>query len=661
MLSPHQNIASNDSNQLLRITRAAACLLLAVGLAACGGGGGGGTTTPVDPPPVIPAILKGTVQSGSVAVAGSKVVVYLAGATAGEAPKQVAQTTTDSTGNFSFTSFSPAPVAGQLVYVVAIGGNAGGGTNSAAALMAVPGLSGSATYSTNLVINELSTVAVTAQLQSFLTEGNCASISGSTLTSGSCPLIAGAALLETKAAGLTNLINPATATLSTFLTTAADGNALNTTARKLNFLSNVLASCVRSVGGVASDGSACGRLFSAARSSNNTISAAWHLANDFVANTSVATIFGFTGLPPAFSPTLLTAPANWSVGGIQFLLSANSRDGTVSVFAVTPSNGQLSEVAASPFEAGVQASSVAITASGRFAYVANSGDNTLSAYTIDPGTGTLTEISGSPYATGKNPSAVSISTNDRFVYVTNADSNTLSAYSFDTTNGTLTALAGSPFAAGASPQALALSPNGKLAYVGNVVSTAASNEISAYSLDSNSGAISTASGSPFARGLNPIAIAVAPNGKFAFAVNYSTVNGSVSDSISAYTVDQLTGALTEVAGSPFETGVTPSALAIAPSSKFVYVANFQDSTVTVFSIDATTGVLTELTTSPFDTGTDTLPQAIAISPSGSFLYVASLDGTISAYNVDVNTGALTVMSGGPFAAGDGASALAIGP
>ena len=661
MLSTTQVISSRTSSQLLRLTRATAGFLLSVGLAACGGGGGGGTSTPVDPTPVPQAILKGTVQSGNVAVVGSKVVVYLAGAAVGEAPKQVAQTTTDSTGNFSFTAFSPAPTAGQLVYVAAFGGNAGGGANSAATFMAIPGLSGSTTYSTAIVVNELSTVAVTAQLQSFLTEGSCASISGSTLTSGSCPLIAGSALLGVKVAGLVNLINSGTATPSSFLANATDGSALNTTARKLNFLANVLASCVRSAGGVAADGSACGKLFTAARSANNTTSAAWHLANDFVANTSVAPIFGLTGLPSAYSPTLLTAPANWSVGGIQFLLSANSRDGTVSVFAVTPSNGQLSEVAASPFDAGVQASSVAITASGRFAYVANSGEDTLSAYSIDPGTGTLTPVSGSPYATGKNPSAVSISTNDRFVYVTNADSNTLSAYSVDATSGTLSAVSGSPFAAGASPQAIALSPSGKLAYVGNVVYSAATNQISAYALDSNSGAISAAPGSPFAKGPNPVAIAVAPNGKFAFAVNYSTVNGSITDSVSAYTIDPLTGALTEVAGSPFETGVTPTALAIAPSSKFVYVANFHDSSVTVFSIDGSTGVLTELATSPFDTGTGTLPQAIAISPSGSFLYVASLDGTISAYNVDVNTGALTVMSGGPFAAGDGASALAIGP
>jgi 6-phosphogluconolactonase (cycloisomerase 2 family) len=54
----------------------------------------------------------------------------------------------------------------------------------------------------------------------------------------------------------------------------------------------------------------------------------------------------------------------------------------------------------------------------------------------------------------------------------------------------------------------------------------------------------------------PINLVVDPSGQFVYAANYN------SGDISAYTVDAATGALTAVAGSPFGAGGNPHSIAI---------------------------------------------------------------------------------------------------
>ena len=70
-----------------------------------------------------------------------------------------------------------------------------------------------------------------------------------------------------------------------------------------------------------------------------------------------------------------------------------------------------------------------------------------------------------------------------------------------------------------------------------------------------------------------LAIAVglfaAPFSRAQFA--YVASNGS--DSVSGYTIDPNTGALTAIADSPFPAGAGPASVAVDPSGKFAYVTN----------------------------------------------------------------------------------------
>ena len=73
--------------------------------------------------------------------------------------------------------------------------------------------------------------------------------------------------------------------------------------------------------------------------------------------------------------------------------------------------------------------------------------------------------------------------------------------------------------------------------------------VSAYSISSN-GALTRVPGSPFSAGVGPISVAVDPTSKFAYVANFG------SNSVSAYGIGP-NGALTPIPGSPFAAGVSP--------------------------------------------------------------------------------------------------------
>jgi 6-phosphogluconolactonase (cycloisomerase 2 family) len=256
----------------------------------------------------------------------------------------------------------------------------------------------------------------------------------------------------------------------------------------------------------------------------------------------------------------------------------------------------------------------------QFAYVANSGDNSVSEYTIDSN-GALTPIPGSPFQLGVSeltPFSVAVDPSVKFVYVANLSSGNVSGFKIEST-GALTEITGPP----ASP--FSVSPLGS----------------------------------------GPISVAVDPSGKFAYVAN------NFSNNVSGFTIDSTTGALTAIIGppaSPFTVpgrgGPQPRSMAVDPSGKFVYVAIQNKNNVSGFTIAPGTGALTAFTGSPPTTGL--FPHSVAVDPSGKFAYVANQSGgaigTVSGYTIDSTTGALTEITGppaSPFTAGTGPESVAV--
>jgi 6-phosphogluconolactonase (cycloisomerase 2 family) len=99
-------------------------------------------------------------------------------------------------------------------------------------------------------------------------------------------------------------------------------------------------------------------------------------------------------------------------------------------------------------------------------------------------------------------------------------------------------------------------------------------------------------------------VTVDPSGRFA----YVTIGGP--DGVAAYTIDQGSGALTAVAGSPFAAGTGPEHVAADPAGNFLYVSNAGSDNVSGYAINQTSGALTTVPHSPFAAGTT--PFAIAV-------------------------------------------------
>jgi 6-phosphogluconolactonase len=195
---------------------------------------------------------------------------------------------------------------------------------------------------------------------------------------------------------------------------------------------------------------------------------------------------------------------------------------------------------------------------------------------------------------------------------------------------------------------------GRFAYVAN---NGLNNidSVSAYSINRMTGLLTPVTGSPFAAGHTPISLAIRPDSKFLYVVN--PVGMPQNGALSVFSINETTGVLTQVANSPFATSTAMFQIAIEPSGKFAFTPNFTSPTVSVFSLDPTMGAPTPIGGSPFPcVGT---PVSIAVAPNGQLLYVGtqgggpSNSGAICAYSINSTTGALTPITGSPFPAGGG--------
>jgi 6-phosphogluconolactonase (cycloisomerase 2 family) len=127
----------------------------------------------------------------------------------------------------------------------------------------------------------------------------------------------------------------------------------------------------------------------------------------------------------------------------------------------------------------------------------------------------------------------------------------------------------------------------------------------------------------------------------------------------AYRIDNRTGELKKVFGGTFNTGMSPSSVAVHPSRRFVYLANAGENDISVYSVDSASGVLREVLPR---TTTATNPTNLAIDPGGNFLYVVNrgVNG-VSSFSIDSSKGTLTPVAGTPVAAGFGPADIAVTP
>ena len=330
-------------------------------------------------------------------------------------------------------------------------------------------------------------------------------------------------------------------------------------------------------------------------------------------------------------------------------------------FTIDQSTGALS--AQSVVTGPNQSTGIAGTFSLGHLYVSDFLNDTADGFSINSSTGALTPITGSPFSLGGTPPGAGGLTpfvaDGRFFYATDLNARAVAGFSFDTNSGVLTPVPGSPFAAGNTPvQAAQAGNQGKFLYVSDNGDSAGG--ILGFTIDPNTGALAPMSGSPFPTGPAgsfPGPSALIANGNFLYVALAGTVNAN--NQIIVFSIDPNTGSLTPIAGSPFACGNDPLYMAIVPittsSQAFLYTANIQDNTISAFTVNDTTGALTPISGSPF-AGAATL-AGIAVSPTAAnsgnfFLYAADQSGRILGYAIDGSTGALSPIAGSPFPTGN---------
>jgi len=278
------------------------------------------------------------------------------------------------------------------------------------------------------------------------------------------------------------------------------------------------------------------------------------------------------------------------------------------------------------------------------------------AYSIAGGTGALTPITGSPFVS-PNTEVVSLISNPAgtFLFESGANDQQVVVFGVDQTTGALTTVGSSPITGFAGQ--LSTDGLGKYLYV-----TAANlgTQVTVFAIGST-GALTPVVGSPFS--ISIAQLEGEPTGKFLFGVTGNGANNGVgTDShIYVFSIDQTTGAITPVTGSPFATTLIPASLTVHPSGKFVYTFNGSVTGATPgtegYQINATTGALTPVVGSPFTT---VIGSKGEFDQSGAYLFTQTT-GEVAVAAVNTTTGALSISgkpitglgpSGGEFAVTD---------
>ena len=145
------------------------------------------------------------------------------------------------------------------------------------------------------------------------------------------------------------------------------------------------------------------------------------------------------------------------------------------------------------------------------------------------------------------------------------------------------------------PFAIAITPNGQYAYVTNFGSNNFSPVGTTVSIV---GIVSNTIVATITLGIQPAGIAITPDGSFAYVSNYSTVyNGmDFSDLTSSQGTVNIIDLQTNTVIAPI-IGVdfSPGAIAISPNGQFAYVSNYDSNTVSVIALPSITYDLNRLT------------------------------------------------------------------
>ena len=246
-------------------------------------------------------------------------------------------------------------------------------------------------------------------------------------------------------------------------------------------------------------------------------------------------------------------------------------------------------------------------------------------------------LPGVSVAVGQSTTGNMVVVNKKYLYLPDQNgSGGVMGFAINHANGALTALAGSPFAAPHPVTSIAADPDskgGRFLFVTDELS----NNTSSYTIDAGTGALTFVSGSTVNNpGFQATSLNVDGTGRYLYATAGASHSG-----VFGFSIDQNTGTLSPIAGSPFP--LVSKSIQVTPDGAWI-ISESGGNFVDITPIEAGTGRILTASTTSFNTVN--VVDWLAIHPNGIFVYMCSPRFAVEGYHF--SAGSFTALPGSPY-------------
>lgn len=264
------------------------------------------------------------------------------------------------------------------------------------------------------------------------------------------------------------------------------------------------------------------------------------------------------------------------------------------------------------------------------AYVADTIRKSITAYQLDEDKRLFAKVDQSPWPIPATPVDLKIDANGWYLYVLTKDPNKLLAFAIDYKSAALIPVS-QPAHVQFTPAELLLDPAARYGYV----FSKDQKRVSVFSYRQNTGALRYERirfGSPFVLKQKSVAPLIDPGANFILSTD------SEHNALGVHQIDALSGAISEIAGSPFKLNANVTKAVVHHSSRYVYVFDQAAAKLYMYSRDAVSGEIDSGHDSVLDLADKTIT---AITIHNDYIYLADESAhSLLIYRVNPSNGAL---------------------
>ncbi len=319
-------------------------------------------------------------------------------------------------------------------------------------------------------------------------------------------------------------------------------------------------------------------------------------------------------------------------------LDDTSSANNVNVFSVDPTTGELTAVSGSPFTTGLSSGAGAVVhpKHGNWVFAADWSGNVQALVLGANGTPTVASTASSGYTDfGWVSSGLAVTADGKYLYTT-TDGTDVVPWSIDQTTGALTK--GTPYTTPLN-FTYGVAASGNFVYINDADSS--NRQVHVASIGNNGQLTSVQTVTvPVPTGAPAYelwTVTVDKTGKFLFV-------GDENRTITTYSIGS-DGKLTfgtQVSVNGFDGDM--DTMSVSADNKYLYTTTDRSGGADVFSINQSTGALTEITGAPFLAG-NTSYGSVLVDPSSKFVYVSEDGSDILAFKRNQTDGSLSPLTG----------------